>query len=185
MTKTRKTTEEKLAEAHAASNALIQTAIDSGAFDEDTTDPTLPMGKNGNSCVDDEDDEYAGRGNSVVAATFKARYRERAVNMARKPKGVAVKALKRSCSDWLAIELAKRTLDEKQKLNVAAFESILSANGVKHDHWNRTSAGWQGRLRMTGRLALQRIVAENDGELVIPGEGTIKAPRVWVERTLR
>lgn len=134
---------------------------------------------------DDEADDFELRSNSVVAPTFKARYRDRAAAMLRKPKGVAKKALARSCSDWLAIELAKRTLDDKQHLKVAEFEAILTANGVKHEHWNRTTNGWQGRLRMTGRLSLQRKVAENDGELVIPGEGTLKAPRTWVEKTLR
>jgi hypothetical protein len=50
---------------------------------------------------------------------------------------------------------------------------------------------------MTGRLALQRIVAENEGELAIPAgmplpDGstvpeayTLKAPRSWVEKTIR
>lgn len=135
--------------------------------------------------IDTDELDNDTRGNSVVASTFKARYRERAATMARKPKGVAKKALARSCSDWLAVELAKIVLDEKAKLIVPAFEAILSANGVKHDHWNRTSPGWQGRLRMTGRLALQRVVAENNGELVLADGTILKAPKVWVERTLR
>lgn len=136
--------------------------------------------------IDNEhDDIQTNDKHSVVDASYKAKYRERANNMARKPKGVHKKALKRSNCDALAIELAKRTLDEKQHLKVDTFEAILSANGVKHEHWNRTTAGWQGRLRMTGRLALQRVVAENNGELVVPGEGIVKLPRTWVEKTLR
>lgn len=127
--------------------------------------------------------EEAVRGRSVVAAAYKAKYAERAAAMARKPKDVAAKALKRSCCDWLAIELARRVLtqDKKPALLVAALEAILDANGVKHSHWNRTTPGWQGRLRMTGRLALQRVVAEA-GELAIPGEAAIPAPKNWIAK---
>lgn len=92
-----------------------------------------------------------------------------------------MKALKRSTSDWLAIELARRTLDEKAVLSVPAFTAILDANGVKHAHWNRTTKGWQGRLRMTGRLALQRVVAEA-GELALPDGSAIPAPKNWVAK---
>jgi hypothetical protein len=126
--------------------------------------------------LDDEEDLP----NSVVASTYKAKYKERAATM-RKPKDVSVKALARSTSDWLAIELARRTLDEKTKLIVPAFEAILDANGVKHSHWNRTTKGWQGRLRMTGRLALQRVVAEA-GELALPDASTIPAPKSWIAK---
>jgi hypothetical protein len=119
--------------------------------------------------------------NSVVKGTYKTRYRMRAEAMTRKPKGVPEKALRRTTGDWLALELAKRTLDKQAKLVVPAFEAILDANGVAHAHWNRTTKGWQGRLRMTGRLALQRVVAE-DGELVLPDGETIAAPRSWVAK---
>lgn len=122
------------------------------------------------------EDEH--RANSVVGAEYKRRYAERATAMARKPKGVSLKALKRSNTDWLAIELAKRVLDDKAKLVVPSLEAILDANGVAHRHWNRTTPGWQGRLRMTGRLALQRVVAES-GELTIPGGEAIPAPKAW------
>jgi predicted deacylase len=120
--------------------------------------------------------------NSVVKGAYKTKYRQRAEAMARKPKGVPAKALRRMTGDWLAIELAKLTLDPKTaKIDVAAFEAVLDANGVAHAHWNRTTKGWQGRLRMTGRLALQRVVAE-DGELVLPDGATIAAPRSWVAK---
>lgn len=131
----------------------------------------------------EDGDEQDTHQNSVVDGSYKAKYRERAANMARKPKDVAAKALARSCCDWLAIELAKRTLtqDKKPSLVVPAFEAILDANGVKHGHWNRTTPGWQGRLRMTGRLALQRVVAEA-GELSLPDGSAIPAPKVWVAK---
>ena len=121
------------------------------------------------------------RTGSVVAAAAKARYAERAAARQRAVKGVSKKALKRSSQDWLALELAKRTLNEKDKLVVEAFEHILDANGVKHSHWNRTTAGWQGRLRMTGRLALQRVVAET-GKLELGDGVSIEAPKTWVQK---
>jgi hypothetical protein len=130
--------------------------------------------------VSDDEDEQEHRGNTVVSSKYKAKYAERAAEM-RKPKGIAPKALKRSTSDWLAIELMRRTLDEKAHIVVPAFEAILDANGVKHSHWNRTTPGWQGRLRMTGRLALQRVVAET-GELALPDAEAIRAPKTWVAK---
>lgn len=118
---------------------------------------------------------------SVVAVTYKRRYAERAMT-ARKPKEVTKKAAARCNGDWLAMTLARLCLDDKNQLNVSTFEAILSANGVQHEHWNRTTKGWQGRLRMTGRLALQRVVAEADGELELPSGERLVAPRNWVAK---
>lgn len=125
----------------------------------------------------------AEKNGSVVKAGYKAKYAERA-QTARVRKDIPQKARKRSCLDWLAQELAVRTLDKKATLIVPEFEAILDANGVEHAHWNRTTKGWQGRLRMTGRLALQRVVAES-GELALPDGTSVKAPKAWVERTAR
>lgn len=125
------------------------------------------------------EDEH--RANSVVKATYKRRYAERAEAMTRKPKGVPLKALKRMAGDWLAIEVAKLTLDDKAKLVVPSLEALLDANGVKHAHWNRTTKGWQGRLRMTGGLALRTVVAR-EGELVLPDGATLAAPKAWVAK---
>lgn len=118
---------------------------------------------------------------SVVASAYKRKYAERALT-ARKPKAVSKKAAARSCGDWLAMTIAQICLGEKDQLNVATFEALLDANGIEHAHWNRTTKGWQGRLRMTGRLALQRVVAEADGELELPDGSTLVAPRSWVQK---
>lgn len=117
---------------------------------------------------------------SVVSANYKKRYAERALT-AKKPKEISRKVAARSCGDWLAMEIAKRCIGEKDKLDVAKFEEILSANGVDHSHWNRTSRGWQGRLRMTGRLALQRVVAEA-GEMELADGSTVIPPKSWIAK---
>lgn len=128
-------------------------------------------------------DETAPRLGSVVAPLFKARYHERADSLYRKPKDIPAKALRRSSCDWLSMELQRRTLDERAHISIHAFEAILDANGVRHSHWKRSGTGWQGRIRMTGRLALQRVVAEN-GYLSLPDGSTIPAPKNWIAKHL-
>lgn len=119
---------------------------------------------------------------SVVNTTYKLKYATRAVE-GRKPKAVSKKAAARGCGDWLHFTLATLTLDPKtNKLNVDAFAAILDANGIDYSKWNRTSKGWQGRFRMTGRLALQRVVAEADGELELADGSSLVAPRTWVQK---
>lgn len=92
---------------------------------------------------------------SVVKAGYKVRYANRAV-----ASGNNHKAARRSTWDWLAIEIAAECLDDKAKLRVDDFLALLEANGVDHTRWTNRSPGWEGRLRMTGRLALQKVVAE-------------------------
>lgn len=121
------------------------------------------------------------RARSVVKPTYKIAYAQRVLDGARGKKGVSKKAQARSCGDWLALELAALTLDDKNRLDVAAFCAILTANGIKHDQWNTTTKGWQGRFRMTGRLALQRAVAAEE-QLYVPNAEPIKAPRSWVAK---
>lgn len=137
---------------------------------------------------------------SVVGTGYKAKYAERAEN-ARGRKGVARKVIARSCGDWLSLELAAKYLttveevvgqdDEgnditktRQVLDVEAFEAMLEANGIDHTKWNKTTPGWQGRLRMTGRLALQRVVAE-EGTLTHADGTTAKAPTSWCKQIAR
>lgn len=123
----------------------------------------------------------AARARSVVKPTYKLAYAAKALE-ARLPKGVSRKVAARSSGDWLALTLAKHCIVGKNTLDVEKFEAILDANGVEHRHWNRTTKGWQGRLRMTGRLALQRVVAEADGELELPNGERVVAPRNWVAK---
>jgi hypothetical protein len=58
---------------------------------------------------------------------------------------------------------------------------VLDANGVDHSRWQNRSKGWEGRLRMTGRLALQRVVAEAGILKTADGEELV-APAEWVAK---
>lgn len=120
------------------------------------------------------------RSRSVVPVGHKVHYREKATAAGRRDK-----AAYRSCDDWLARQLAKLVLsaDKKRQLAIADFEALLDANGVKHDHWNRTSPGWQGRLRMTGGIVLRKAVA-NRGTLLLVDGTEVKAPMAWCERNM-
>jgi hypothetical protein len=108
-----------------------------------------------------EEEEEEKKGSGVVKAKYKARYAERG-----DPRG---------CGDWLQQTLKEYTLDQNGKLRVAELEAILDANGVKHAHWNRTTPGWQGRLRMSGGMALRTKVA-NQFALILPDGTELEAP---------
>lgn len=118
---------------------------------------------------------------SVVKSTYKLAYAMKVANGARGKKGVSKKAQARSCGDWLALELGARILDDKNQLQLDAFTAILDANGVDHSRWTNRSKGWQGRFRMTARLALQKVVA-NEEALMLADGTSVKAPGSWVAR---
>ena len=118
--------------------------------------------------------------NSVVKKAYKIKYRDRA-----RENGHKGKAAKRSAWDWLAQELAAATLTKDAKLKVEDFLAILDANEVDHSRWTNRSKGWEGRLRMTGRLALQRVVAETGILRFSTEEDDFKeAPAEWVAKFL-
>jgi hypothetical protein len=117
---------------------------------------------------------------SVVKPGYKVKYRDRAAAA-----GIRGKAAKRSTWDWLAQELAAATLGKDARIDIEAFTAILEANGVDHSRWTNRSKGWEGRFRMTGRLALQKLVAET-GKLYYSAdrEDYKDAPAEWVARFL-
>lgn len=117
---------------------------------------------------------------SKVKAAYKLKYAEREAAMQRRPKGLSRRVLARCNGDWLAIELARLVLGEKDKLDLVAFTSVLEANGIKNK-WVHLNPGQQ---RMCGGLALRHTVAE-DEELVLPDGSTIKPPRAWVAKHQR
>jgi hypothetical protein len=114
---------------------------------------------------------------SVVKTGYKKKYAARAAEA-----GLG-KTAQRSCWDWLAQQLAGEVL-ENGKLVEHKMRSLLDANGIRNDHWGtgeKRTKGWEGRLRMTGRLALQRVVAAN-GVLRTADGDELEAPAEWVAK---
>ena len=111
---------------------------------------------------------------SVVKTGYKKLYAARAAEA-----GLG-KVAQRSCWDWLAQTLAGEVLVEG-KFHEAKLRSLLDANGVRHEHWQNKSKGWEGRLRMTGRLALQKVVAAKGVLQTADGE-TLEAPADWIAK---
>jgi len=116
---------------------------------------------------------------SVVGVGYKTRYAERAAGA-----GIKRKAAQRSAWDWLAQTIAGECLDKKDRISIDRFLALLDANGVDHSRWQNRNKGWEGRLRMTGRLALQRVVAESMVLKTSDGE-TLEAPAEWVAKYAR
>jgi len=112
--------------------------------------------------------------NSVVRPAYKKRYAERAAANG------GGKVAQRSCWDWLAKTLAGECL-VGSKINIDRFLALLDANGVDHSRWNNRNKGWEGRLRMTGRLALQKVVAAS-GVLKTADGDELLAPADWVAK---
>jgi len=112
--------------------------------------------------IDEQIESDIAKPRSVVRSAYKEKYRDRAVEA-----GTARKAAKRSTWDWLAQTLAGECLVGKDRIDIDRFLAVLDANAVDHSRWTNRAKGWEGRLRMTGRLALQRVVAEA-GTLSLP-----------------
>lgn len=115
---------------------------------------------------------------SKVKASYKRKYAEREAAMVRRPKGVSRRVLARSSGDWLALELAKRVLGDKDKLQLDRFYAILTANGVDPTRWSHLNPGQQ---RMCGGLALRHVVADHEA-LELPGEEAVVPPRSWLAK---
>lgn len=131
--------------------------------------------------IDIDAAEAVVRSSSKVHASYKAKYAAREAAMVRRPKGVSSRALARCNGDWLAIELAKRTLNDKDKLQLDVFLDILAANGVDGARWSHLNPGQQ---RMCGGLALRAVVAM-DEELVLTDGTTLAPPRSWIAKHQR
>jgi hypothetical protein len=113
--------------------------------------------------------------NSVVAPKFKDKYIANAVEQ-----GIKNKAARRSNWDWLAQRIAAECLDSKGKIDIEIFKYILDMNAVDYSKWTNKNKGWEGRFRMTGRVALQKRVA-NSGVLRLPSS-VEHAPAEWVAK---
>jgi hypothetical protein len=114
--------------------------------------------------------------NSVVAPKFKDKYIANAI-----AQGAKEKAARRSNWDWLAQEIAKQCLDPKGKIDIDSFKYILSLNEVDYLKWTNRNKGWEGRFRMTGRVALQKRVA-NNGVLRMGDADDAYPPAEWIAK---
>ena len=123
-----------------------------------------------------EVEEDNAKPNSVVHPRFKDKYLANA-----RANGYKGKAAKRSNWDWLSQRIAEQCLTEKHKLKVAEFLALMDANGVDHSRWTNRNKGWEGRLRMTGRVALQKVVANNQGLRNLDGTLSV-APSEFVAK---
>jgi hypothetical protein len=104
---------------------------------------------------------------TIVKVGYKRAYQDRAA-----ARGLKDKVSKRGNGDWLQRELQSETVHEG-RFDLARFERILEANGVDHSRWNRTTRGWEGRVRMSGSISLRGVVGKS-GMLRLPaGEETI------------
>ncbi len=114
--------------------------------------------------------------NTVVHEKYKQKYTANAIAA-----GVSGKAAKRSNWDWLSQQIASYCLDEKHKIDIERFTELLDVNGVDHSKWTNRNQGWEGRFRMTGRVVLQKVVA-NMGHLHLPDGEDVAAPDEFVEK---
>ena len=118
--------------------------------------------------AEDEEDDSSG---SVVKTEYRIRYAEQ--------------GHPNHCGDWLAVTLNSMILGKTQT-DLEKFEELCGLNGVDLSKYNRTTNGWQGRLRMTGRNLLARKIYMNDGVLLVPpqlqvdGVDKLTAPADWM-----
>jgi hypothetical protein len=91
---------------------------------------------------------------SVVKPKYRAIYAERGTPT--------------TCNDELAQKLDNLVKNAKGT-NIEYFDAILKVNEVDMTKYSKTTPGWQGRYRMTGRNMLAKKVHANGGVLLIPG----------------
>lgn len=147
------------------------------AFVEADTIPTFADVLEALPAVDGEVAADIVKRGSVVKTGYKKLYAARAAESG------AGKVAQRSCWDWLAQQLAGEVLVDG-KFVEQRFRDLLDANGIRHEHWGtgeKRTKGWEGRLRMTGRLALQKVVAKN-GHLKTPDGEELPAPEEFIAK---
>lgn len=117
------------------------------------------------AAADDADAEDGEKGGSVVNERYRAKYAEL--------------GHPEHCGDWLAT-IFNNLVKTKEGSDVARVDAIAEANGVDLSKYNRTNPGWQGRLRMTCRNLLARVVWMADGVMRGPDGEEYKAPGDWM-----
>jgi hypothetical protein len=120
------------------------------------------------AAADEADAEENKLGGSVVSDKYRARYAEMGHPT--------------HCGDWLA-ETLNELCRNKGGTNLDLFEDICGMNGVDMSKYSRSSKGWEGRFRMTGRNLLAKRVYTAGGVLKIPLMGDtseLRAPAEWM-----
>lgn len=122
--------------------------------------------------VDGEEEEEDERSGSIVPNTYRAVYRE-------------VSTTGQSCGDWLAERLAIDTLSGG-KLRMADLIATFERNRVDLGaKWATVrfapTPGWQGRFRMSGRIALEKRIALN-GTYASPSGPVITPHADWLDK---
>jgi hypothetical protein len=123
-----------------------------------------------------EIEEQIAAKHSVVKREYKIKYKIRAA-----ANGLKGKVAKRSTWDWLAQIMAEQTLNKNKKTDVDALYEFFDINEVDHSNWTSRTPGWEGRLRMTGGLALRRIIAER-GTLWLRDGSEVEVPEEELAR---
>lgn len=119
---------------------------------EEGTDEANEWDAQWDQAADDAPESHE-KGGSVVAGKYRAIYAERGHPT--------------HSGDELAVLLNSYCVGKKST-DLAVFERICNANGVDTSKYNRTTPGWQGRIRMTGRNLLAKRVYAADGKVSVP-----------------
>lgn len=109
---------------------------------------------------------------TVVKVKYKREYQDRA-----KARGLTDKASRRGNGDWLQRELQAECNAKDGSFDLTRFEAILDANGVDHSRWNRTTRGWEGRVRMSGSISLRGVVGKS-GLLRMPDGHNVNVQKI-------
>jgi hypothetical protein len=112
-----------------------------------------------------EEDAEEEKTGSVVKPVYRARYKEGGHPT--------------NCGDELAFFL-KDYCKSTEAQSLAIFEHVCELNGVNLAKYNRTTHGWQGRLRMTGRNILSRVVFEAGGKLILQNDEVHQMSGEWM-----
>lgn len=140
--------------AHAEKFTAADCPYTSETEDEDEYDNFIRWNDEYDTHADEAEEE---KGGSVVKDEYRARYAEMGHPT--------------HCGDDMATILNNLCQTDKAGTDLERFETICNANGVSLAKYNRTTNGWQGRLRMTGRNLLAKKVYEAGGILKTPVEG--------------
>jgi hypothetical protein len=104
---------------------------------------------------------------SVVKMKYRAIYAERGTPT--------------TCNDELAQKLDNLVKNAKGT-NIEYFDMIMAANEVDMSKYSRTTPGWQGRYRMTGRNMLAKKVHANGGLFKVPNGVDMQMSADWMSQ---